>query len=178
MDKSIYLKIQRPSEKCLLCGADLVEARKHPSAIQPEGEDSVLRKDYCPRCWEQLDDEQFFSHWMAKREPRPERTRISREERNRLLLAYFEHLSRVDSSEMEALEREARRFFLAHLLMRFRVFRWKSTDRETGKIVFEHTQTNEEWSVEPLDLPDEMVLRIKQDIEEFLRKGQDLEVSF
>jgi len=177
MDKSAYLKIQRPSNECLMCGANLIEAHKHPSAIQPEGEDGVVRKDYCLKCWSRLEGEDFFSFWIATREPKPERTRISREERNQLLQAYFEHISAAEEQDAEA-GHEQRRFFLAHLLMRFRVLRWKQTDRQAGLIVFENVQTAEEWTVKQVNLDDEAVARIKQEIEECLRKGQDIEIGF
>jgi hypothetical protein len=176
MDRDTYLKIQRPADQCLMCEADLVAARKHPSAILMEDED-MLRRDYCAACWERLSGEEFFSFWIAKRDVVPARTRILREERDRMLLAYFERLSTEAQREETSAEREARRFFLAHLLMRFRVFRWLRTEHEDGRIVFQNVQTAEEWSISQVELSDEAVLQVKQEIEIYLRKGEDVDVA-
>jgi hypothetical protein len=61
MDKNMYLKIQRPGDKCLNCGADLVAAQKHPSGVLvDEKEETLERKDYCAKCWAELSEDQFF----------------------------------------------------------------------------------------------------------------------
>lgn len=189
MDRNLYLKIQRPGDRCLNCGADLVAALKHPSAVMmDEGGEALERKDYCPACWQQhVESQQYFSRWLTKREIPIERTRISREERNRLLLALFELLSSGGEVDLSAqgeeaenappVDPEAVRFFLGHLLMRFRVFRWHRTEAQTGTIFFENIRSGESYSVATVDLDDASILRIKQVIEDFLRKGQDLDVS-
>ncbi len=179
MAKDIYLKIKRPSDSCLMCGAGLEEERKHLSAIRLGGEDEVERRDYCRKCWERLQDEEFYSYWVAKREKPEERTKISKADRNRLLLAMFERIDETlsDDDDAEA-ERAGKLFFLAHLLMRFRAFRWARTDHEAGKVCFVNIQSEEEWEVDQVELSDETVLAIKQEIEEFLRKGQDIDVTF
>ncbi len=185
MDKNLYLKIQRPSDKCLGCGADLIAAHKHPSAVRvDESAESLERNDYCATCWEQLEQGQYFSRWLAKREIPPERNRISREERNRLLLALFELLSaggetQAPSGEGEGgeIDNEAVRYFLGHLLMRFRIFKWHRTEADSGLIFFENAQNGETYSVRSMELDDEMILKIKNVIEDYLRKGQNLDVS-
>jgi len=182
MDKNLYLKLRRPSDRCLNCGADLVAAHKHPSAVRVDDEaDQLEREDFCPSCWEQkVQGEPFFSRWLAKREIPVERTRISREDRNRLLLALFELLSaggETDLSGDDALDPDAVRYFLGHLLMRFRIFKWHRTDAATAMIFFENTQSGETYSVPAIELDDETIVKVKNVVEEYLRKGQDLDVS-
>ena len=185
MDKNMYLKIQRPGDKCLGCGADLIAAHKHPSAVRMDGAaESLERSDYCAECWGKLEEGQYFSHWLAKREAPPERNRISREERNRLLLALFELLSVGGEAEGQtgedgalAVDSEAIRYFLGHLLMRFRIFKWHRTEADSGLIFFENTQSGESYSVQSMELDDETILKIKNVVEECLRKGQNLDVS-
>lgn len=185
MDKNLYLKIQRPSDRCLNCGADLVAAHKHTSAVSmDDSEEALARKDFCADCWNQaVHDQQFFSRWTAKREIPVERTRISKEDRNRLLLALFELLSSggdvgiATEEGAQPVDSDAVRFFLGHLLMRFRVFKWHRTEAATGLIFFENLQNGETFSVPSVDLDDDTIVKIKQVVEEYLRKGQDLDVS-
>ncbi|OPZ23091.1 MAG: hypothetical protein BWZ10_00034 [candidate division BRC1 bacterium ADurb.BinA364] len=181
MDKRLYLKIQRPSDTCIACGAALKEMRKHLSAIREEGEEGVQRSDFCQQCWGKLQqDEEFSSFWLAKREPVMPRNRISRSERNALLLAYFEHYARMDGipeDERSVRDRLEKLYFMAHLLMRFRIFRWKRTDTQTGMVYFENASSNEEWAVEQTELSDEATLRIKTEIEDYLSKGQSVAIA-
>lgn len=181
MNKDLYLKIRRPADRCLICDADLVDSRKHPSAIRVEDaeEEPVQRADYCTSCWRQIEEKPYFSFWMAKREEAPpERTRISKAERNRLMFSYFEHLGNPDTQEAGAVDCKSQRFFLAHLLMRFRVFRWVSTDKETQLIRFENIGTGDIHEVESTEIDDESVVRLKQEVENYLRKGEDVDIDF
>jgi hypothetical protein len=177
MGKDIYLKIKRAADSCLMCGVGLEDERKHLSAIRLGGDDEVERTDYCRKCWERLEDEEFYSHWIAKREKPEERLRISKADRNRLLLAMFERLSQNSDPDEES-GRAEKLFFLAHLLMRFRVFRWARTDHAGGKVCFINTQSEEECWVDQVEVDDEAALLIKQEIEEFLRKGEDIDIAF
>ena len=179
MAKDIYLKIKRAADSCLMCGTGLEEGPKHLSAIRLGGEEEVERRDYCTTCWDRLEDEEFYSYWIAKREKSEERTKISKPERNRLILAMFERISQGPDAETEdEPSRTEKLFFLAHLLMRFRVFRWVRTDHENGKICFASVQSDDEWLIDQVDLNDESVLTIKQEIEEYLRKGEDIDIAF
>ncbi len=182
MDKNLYLKIQRPGDTCVNCGADLVAAHKHRSSVKiDDAEENLERRDFCNACWaEMAKEEHFFSGWLAKREVPEERNTISRQDRNRLLLALFELMTAGGDSGSEdggEVEPESVRYFLGHLLMRFRVFKWHRTEAESGTIFFENVQNGETYSVQAMELDDESIVKIKKVIEEFLRKGQDLDVS-
>lgn len=114
--------IGRPMNHCLLCGADIIEQEKHPSMIDYSEMDSV-RKDYCFNCWQKIENRQFFSFWIAKRiKPGPDK-RTTRAERNKILIQLF--LSLYNSGEKHRYRSHL--FLLAHLLMKYNVFKWKET---------------------------------------------------
>jgi len=62
MEKDKYLNIARPNRTCLLCGCSLVEIQKHPSILVDSQEEMALRKDFCHKCWDRLDNKDYFSY--------------------------------------------------------------------------------------------------------------------
>lgn len=170
MEKDQYLNIARPGKECLLCGKSLVEILKHPSILSNE---DVARKDFCHECWEQYKDKSYFSYWITKRIAPESKQLLSRKERNDLLLRLFESLHRV-SDEANAYIL----FYLAHLLMRYKVFNWKGTEAEPGEVesggeektflVFENKYTGEEVRIPDQSLDGEKVSSSQKEIEEFL----------
>lgn len=130
------------------------------------------RKDYCPDCWNQLKDQAYFSYWIGKRTPSllPAR-KLNKTERNVALAALFDSLS--DHNQEEA-DFTPHLFFLAHLLMKFKIFKWMPsiTHPQTGEAMlrFLKTQTSEEVLLRDVDMPDEMVTRIKEEVESYVRE--------
>src|SRR5436190_12596526 len=114
MDKEMYLKIARPQNVCVLCGAEIAKAGKHHSVLLPETEatnepDDPVRQDYCPACWEKIREKTYFSFWLARRE-KPKAPKLqSRKERNATLLSYFDYLHQQNDAE-----NAQHLFFLAH----------------------------------------------------------------
>lgn len=174
MDREAFLKIAKPQPTCVLCGAALVEIGRHPSAlVPPEGdatdteEDLPRREDYCVRCWEQQTAKQYVGFWITKREPPQPRKVQNRRERNARLAAYFDYFYREDPQT-----HAPRLYFLAHLLMRYGVFKWLRTelDPATGRerVWYRHMINDEELSVEGVELTDEDLVAIKREIDELL----------
>jgi|GEM_PF-523778 len=174
MDKELYLKISKPLATCILCGASLAEAGKHPSALvvpveESEGEEDDLprREDYCPQCWEKCKGKEFFGYWLAKREPLKPRKVQNRRERNARLAAYFDYFYHQDR-ELHA----SRLFFLAHLLMRYGVLRWLRTEKDpennSERIICRNLVTDEEVVIESAQPTDEELVAIKREIDELL----------
>lgn len=142
------------------------------TAHADEEENAFQRKDYCPDCWKELKDQAYFSYWIAKRSPSklPPR-KLNKAERNVALAALFDSLSEQNQDEADY---APHLFFLAHLLMKFKVFRWMPSvaHPETGEAMlrFAKTQINEEVLVRDLEMPDAMVVQIKEEVESYVRE--------
>lgn len=147
-DKDVYLRITRPGSTCLLCNKPLNVDGHHPSLIQLSGKEEVIRKDFCPECWQRLGEESYFSFWVTKRVTAPsvEERRLMRSERNEALWRLFAALYSRESEEGLA----AQLFLLAHLLMKYRVLTFSGV-AEDGKLVFVHPKLGESFEV--LDIP-------------------------
>ena len=178
-EKELYLKIGRPHNSCAACGADVAHAGKHPSVlrrgggtIETEGElsldpDAPRREDYCAECWQRLADDDFMGYWLARREPPKPRKIETKKERNAGLLAWFEHLQGLPSDE----ETSQSLFFLAHMLMKYGVFKWLRTDKDSEDnetIYFRQTGSEEEIPIRSLELSDDRSVEIKKDLDAFL----------
>jgi hypothetical protein len=173
MEKDKYLNISRPNKNCLLCGGSLVEIQKHPSILVDSQEEMALRKDFCHKCWDQINNKDYFSYWITRRiAPDPKR-KFSKKERDALLLRLFESLyQKTDEKSIYIL------FYLAHLLMRYKVFAWKGSritpeDSETQTpekttLIFENKLTGEEIQIPDQDLDGEKIAESKKEIDGYL----------
>ncbi|MGC8840235.1 MAG: hypothetical protein ACP5QZ_02120 [Candidatus Sumerlaeaceae bacterium] len=175
MDREIFLRITKPQQQCVLCGAALAEGGKHPSVLLPveatdadEGEPDIpQRRDYCPSCWQEHTAKDYLGFWITKREaPKPRRVQ-NRRERNARLAAYFDYFYR-EGGPIHA----ARLYFLAHLLMRYGVLRWLRTEHDTESqketIFYRHVINDEEVKVESVELSDEELVALKREVDELL----------
>jgi hypothetical protein len=181
MDKDLYLRITRPQNVCVKCGAAIAEAGKHLSAIFAAGppmdaapdddDEGVLRQDFCPACWEEIRGTDYFSFWLARREkPKPRKIQ-NRKERNTMLLSYFDHLYQEASPD-----NGQHLYFLAHLLMKFSVFRWVRNEPPAaeglpGRVVFRNTATDDFVTVEEVVMDEERLVAIKRGVDEFLSRA-------
>ncbi len=151
---------------------DAKASEKEPAPEETDDE-SFLRLDYCEACWQDLKDRAFFSFWVSKRTTTDlPRKKLSKTERNLALVALFDSLSERDDSEVDF---SPHLFFLAHLLMKFKIFKWVVTkpDPKDGELVihFARTDSEEEVLVPDMDMPPEMVVRIKEEIESYLSES-------
>ena len=178
MEKELYLKIGRPQNTCVRCGAPINVAGKHLSAIIPAAQGEVdeetgepIRQDFCTACWEAAREREFYSFWLARREKPKTPQKQSRRDRNATLLSYFDFLSQKNDPEYGQ-----HLFFLAHLLMKYQVFRWVRTEPpETPegreRIVFRNTAIDDLVYVESLPLEEERLVVIKKEIDEFIERA-------
>lgn len=175
-ERDLYLKIGRPHNSCIACGAAIDNAGKHPSILRRGGTagvegqqdpDAPRREDYCSSCWQELAERDFVGFWVTRREPPKQRKIESKKERNAGLLAWFEHLRSQTPDE----ETRQSLFFLAHLLMKYGVFKWQRTGMgpDGNEIVcFKQTASEDEFEVAAVDFTDERSLEIKRELDEFL----------
>lgn len=180
-EKELYLKIGRPQNACVQCGATISHAGKHPSALlDPDGpntaprQDVTLRRDYCQQCWQQLGHEPYLGYWLARREPPKVRAIKTRKERNAALLSYFELLRQQQDTTSE--ERAQSLFFLAHLLMKYGVLKWVRSDAPAQQgapeiIVFRNPAADEMVEIESVELDDQRIAEIKREVDEFLSRA-------
>ncbi|MFH0795192.1 MAG: hypothetical protein V2A74_14305 [bacterium] len=173
VDKEQYLNLGRPEKNCLLCGASLLEVEKHPSVLSVGEAEALMRRDYCQRCWEQLREE-YFSFWITRREKPKQRVKISKKERNDALLRLFLSLydDRANNDHLDRL------YFLAHLLMKFGVLKWKShiaLNNGAPALLFEQPQTGLDFEIPQVEVSDERLSAIKGELEAYLSERHNLE---
>ncbi|MBN1867513.1 hypothetical protein JW916_09500 [Candidatus Sumerlaeota bacterium] len=136
------------------------------------------RRDYCPKCWDEMKEAAYFSFWVGRRtaDDLPPR-KLNRAERNVALAALFDSLSERDPDEGDF---RPHLFFLAHLLMKYRIFKWRpaATDPETGETTlrFVRADSDEEVSVAEVEMPDDLIARIKQEVEAYLEQSTGQEI--
>lgn len=192
MDREQYLQVARSAGICALCGQSLAGKERHPSIIEDlpakqektreeksrkdkEEEHKPSRKDFCPQCWQNLGDRNYFSFWLAKRaKPAPNR-RLAKSERNEALWRLFSALTAQPTEETLS-----QCFLLAHLLMKYGILRWKANiaDGEGARwIVFEHASTGEECRVRDLALTDDGLVQALQDIESAMTRNVNPEIA-
>lgn len=149
LERDSYLKFRRPHDECLLCGTPLPSVGKHPSLLEVTDRDDVIRRDFCPTCWEKSANPSYFSYWVTKRisAPTSRERRLAKSERNEALWRLF---SALYASGAE--EHRPQLFLLAHLLMRYRILQFKNTS-DDGALQFHHSASGETYRVEdvPLD---------------------------
>lgn len=179
MNRELYLKIGRPRNACVACGAEIAVAGVHPSALthMPEDDEDDMslpvREDYCSECWGALEEKKFLGFWMARREaPRPDPVK-TRKERNQLLLSYF-HMLRQEGVELDSI------YVLAHLLMKFQVLKWLRTEHSAGgddapdHIVFRCVPADEEVTVVARQVSEERAEQIMGEIEAVLDRTREV----
>jgi hypothetical protein len=196
-----YLRIGKPTGQCAACGKSLAEAERLASVLVPnenapapaaqeaapppdpdaaappkpaeEEEASFLRHDYCTACWNDLKERAYFSFWIGKRSlaglpPK----KLNKAERNVALAALFDSLA-DRSDEDPGLAPHL--FFLAHLLMKFKIFRWlpAAPHPRTGEpmLRFLKTQTGEEIYVRDVEMSDETIVRVREEVEAYLQQA-------
>lgn len=186
-EKDLYLKIGRPHNVCESCGTAIAHAGKHPSVLRraappAKGQtdsDGPKREDYCAECWQQLAERDFVGFWVTRREAPKTRKIEGRKERNAALVAWFEHL-RLQKPDDETLQST---FFLAHLLMKYGVFKWLRTRSEedgSETIIFRQQGSDDEIEIVAMDFSDERSVEIKRELDEFFvqyANAQTVEVA-
>lgn len=146
-------------------------AKKEEAAAENDEENLFERRDYCPKCWQELKDAAYFSFWIGHRSAASDlpAQKLNKAERNIALAALFDSLAEREEEETDF---SPHLFFLAHLLMKFKIFKWlpSGPHPETGESMlrFLKVQTGEEVFIRDIEMPDEMVGKIKEEVEAYL----------
>ena len=169
MAKSDIPEIGKPSDVCLQCGKQLEEFEKHPSALETSDEE-IARKDFCPVCWKNIKKQDFYIYWMTKRiQKTAEDKKISRKDKGEILLRFFTMLRNREDDEYKS-----HLFILAHLLMKYGVFKFLRNvvdNEEISVIVFECDMLDEEIRIEEIDHADEHLVEVRKEIERHLTEN-------
>jgi hypothetical protein len=120
-----------------------------------------------------MKDQAYFSFWIGRRNPTDiPLVKLNRHERNLALLALFDSLSERGNAETDY---SPHLFFLAHLLMRYRIFKYlpSETDPATGAATlrFSRTDGEEEARVADAEMPPEEIVRVKEEVEAYLQQS-------
>ena len=131
------------------------------------------RLDYCEDCWREVKDRAYFSFWIGRRNPTDLPVqKLNRTERNLALVALFDSLAERAGGDTDY---SPHLFFLAHLLMRYRIFKYLPSEIHpvTGAATlrFSRTDGEEEARVPDLDMPPEEIVRIKDEVEAYLQQS-------
>ncbi len=162
-DRSAYLRVGRAGNACLLCNKPLNVDGRHPSILEVKDAQEAIRKDFCPECWPRLADQGYFSFWVTRRvaAPSAQERRLARAERNEALWRLFAAL--YASEESPALA--AQLFFLAHLLMRYKVLAFQGLTSD-GLLEFQHPRLGETFRIADVPLEEVDFAAIQRDIEQ------------
>ena len=143
------------------------------SAPDAEEKPGYRRVDFCQTCWEALQGTAFFSFWKgrhSKSDLPPKK--LNRAERNLALLALFDSLAERDGKEGDF---APHLYFLAHLLMKYKLLKWQpsETDPDTGQALLRFTRSgaDEEVRIADVEMPSELVARIKEEVEAYLEES-------
>lgn len=204
LQKKDYLKFTKCSKICHACGKPLQESQRHLSVLKKEdgapteeevavsetrakdetaeGEQDLTRLDYCPKCWGEIKERAYLAFWLGKQGPENNNQpkKLTRKERNMALSALLDTLQ--DRSSGDDQDYRAHVFFLAHLLMKFRLLKWDSTVKSDqgvpSRIFFQRVGGEEMIEVEDMALSDETVVQVKEEIEAYLQKSTGQLVQF
>jgi hypothetical protein len=143
------------------------------AAVAEPEEEAFHRMDYCAACWNELKEHAYFSYWVGKPNAvNGPAKKLNRAERNIALVALFDSLSDRNGVENDY---TPHLFFLAHLLMQYRIFKWIPAlrDPQTGSKTLQFTRSDSEEPVliPDMDLPDDMIVTIKTEIEQYLERS-------
>lgn len=125
---------------CSGCGEEFAAREPFFSALLDEG-DEFLRRDFCPRCWQQRPEEEFFCHWKT-RHPEPDRKqRLDTD----LMMQFFRRLEGAAEQRKRLF-----RFVLALYLLRRKELKLAEVERggDEEALVFEQRSSEEQFRVE------------------------------
>jgi hypothetical protein len=124
-------QVQKSSGTCNACKKEFTDGQAYFSAVkQLAGENSLLREDYCTKCWSRMENEKLFSFWKSYFQNDGKQEKVKTD----VVLEFFENLQGKELPEQKNL-----RFVLALFLTRRKTFELKGTRRkgEVDYLVFE-----------------------------------------
>lgn len=149
------------------------DKKKSKEEKNKKEEPVFFRADYCESCWNKMKEEAWFSFWIGKRTTSDlPKKRLNRTERNLALVALFDSLSdRIDGEN----DFTPHLFFIAHLLMKFKIFKWHPSEEnpQTGETTlrFSRSDSEDEVRISDMEMPPEMIVKVKEEIESYLEES-------
>jgi len=142
-------KLAKGQPHCSSCRGEFGDGRPLFSALSERNQDFV-REDFCPSCWEQAKEREFFSFWKTYRRAEERRPQV----RTEVVLDFFEKLQDGESEHRKEL-----RFVLALYLTRRRALKLVGVSREGGLelIEFRRPRRDETFKVENPQLTEEQI---------------------
>ena len=145
--------VQKAGTTCCACQKQFRAGQSYFSALREAGEareESFLREDYCPRCWEDVPGEECFSFWKTQKRKKRRTPRVN----TAVVFDFFEKLA-----VSEQPDRREMRFVLALYLARRKALKFKEVRPNKGADVlfFRRTGAEETFEVEDPELSEEQI---------------------
>lgn len=128
-----------------------------------------IRSDYHAECWNKVRKGDHLSFWLATRPAPPPERKLSKQERNRVLLALFSALAGSEDPIDEPTK-----FVLSHLLMKYKALALSHSrlDAQGRKwIVFQEPKTEETYEIPDIRLDDEQLVETMGRIDAYLAQA-------
>lgn len=155
-------EIKRSSNGCLLCNKEFLEEEEYYSALFDEN-NTFTRKDFCTSCWDKGKEGGLFSFWKTKvpKKDKPVQMLINME----VLLDMFVRLEGNNEAHQRNL-----RYVLALYLIRKKVFKLKSLERQNGKeiITLYYPKEDREFIIDNPGLKEEEIDAITSEMSQLL----------
>ncbi len=151
---------------CTRCDCEFDDGDAYFSALY-ETSEAFLRKDFCPRCWDESDDDQRgrpFSFWQTEvpREEEPKKVFVD----TNVIFDFFRQLAEEEHIPVK----RNFRYILGLMLMRKKKLKLKDVVREDGKeyLVLRRSRTQELHRVLDPKLSEEELDQVKAELTQIL----------
>lgn len=153
----------KPAQVCSRCGEEIRPGESLVSALSFTGVE-FERLDFCEPCWENVRQEDLYSHWRTRVPEKEEKPRA-----RRINIQVVDDLFQRLREEAD----EARRpliFLLAMILVQKRVLKYRETRRAGGKnvLVLERPRTDTVYEVEDPGVERERLDAMREELKDVL----------
>ena len=155
--------IAKSERRCSRCEAAFVEGDEFTSALFEQGAD-LIRRDFCPSCWQALADRAaVFSFWRTRVPERGDEARLRVDAG--VVMSVFRRLA--GSTEPKRLNF---RYILALMLMRNKALKFIDIRRRGGQeyLVLRSPRDQAEHEVLNPQLSDEQLEQVREDLSQIL----------
>ena len=155
-------KIRRRHGECSRCQSAFEDGTRHASILRIDDEESLVREDLCPTCWEGEDQAEMLFWWFTHHQ----------EDNKKTLRLDLESLERL-FMELEGREQEKireLRYLVCLLLMRKRKLKLIRVERKKQgeKLILRRPRRTEELSVWVADFSPERMEEMRTSLQEAL----------
>lgn len=155
-------EIKRGANGCLLCNKEFTEEEEYYSSLFDEN-NTFVRKDFCTPCWNKGKDGGSFSFWKTKvpKKDKPVQPLVNID----VLVDMFIRLEGNSETHQKNL-----RYVLALYLIRKRVFKLKTFQRQNGEetLILNYQKEDREFTVFNPNLKEEEIEAITSEMSQLL----------